>query len=194
MLFAYLTRTLKFIVMKKIGVLMIVASLFFAVSCDKFTLLSIPLELPGEIAFSVDAASPKSFNDNFIIKLNEVPELEQYLDKIDQLSIKDIKIAITEYADSSSKNCVLNGTVKYSSVSSVTPTDLATFNDVNIYNLFMNQSEYTCTSVVNEYINVADLLKNEGEAKFYLNGDVSDLPAVGKMKIIIVAEAKVKIL
>lgn len=194
MIFVHLILNLKCKIMRKILFVLFLIPALFIISCDKFTVIPVPFDIPTEIAFDINSAAVNSFNKEFVVKLSEVPELETYLNKIDALTIKQIVLSIPGYSDSSSHNCILNGTLKYSSSSSSVPIDLTTFDNVNIYNLFVDQTEYKCPSNADEYQKAADQLKNKGEIKFYLNASVDDIPAKGVAKLIISAEAKVNIL
>jgi len=181
--------------MRKISfVLLVVVAAFFS-SCDKFTNLNVPFTANfGTVDFNINSTTPNTINKVDTLDLSKIPALQQYLDQLDGMTIKAINIEIINYADSSSQTCTLNGTVKYSSINSSTEIDLATITDVKPYELYTNQTKYSCQGVVAEYQNVANLLLSDGKVKFYLNGTAIDWPAYGTMKVTVDAEAKVNLL
>jgi len=179
--------------MRKLSVLLLVGVVLLFTSCDKFTNLKIPAPLTATFDFAISSSTDNTINKVETVNLSDVPDLQQYLDQIDGLTIKAIKIEITEYADSSAKDCTLDGTIKYSATTSTTPIDLATATALNLNDMFVNKTKYDCPGVVAEYQNVANELINNGSVKLYINGTSTAWPAVGKAKITIEAEATVKL-
>jgi len=178
--------------MRKLGILLMVGVVFMFTSCDKFFNLKIPAPLSRTLNFKLDASVSKNINDSFEVSLSDVPELKDYLDKIDKITVKAINIEILEYSDSSSKNCVLNnGTVKYRTSTDPTKIQIATFNGINLNDYFLNKTKYSCDGVVAEYQKVGDELKNNGTIKLYINGTATEWPAIGKAKITVETEATV---
>ncbi len=169
--------------MKKITFALVVLLAAFFTSCDELLnqTIDINTSFTTTYDFSIDQAGTIERQATIDVSTNS--DLEKYLDKIQGYALKSIIVKVKEYQGA--QDILFNGELKFSKSGSTDKTTIGSITDLNLYDMFSNNSEYKITvdQTVQDAIS-QELLDNK-MLTLYLEGSVSDAPVTATLEITI---------
>ncbi len=179
--------------MKKSFVLLSALVLFAAVSCDllsQYSIITIGTSFSKTFDFTIDKVTTIDQEETIDVSTNA--DLDQYLDKIEDYTIKSINIDVQSFSGNDS--ALFNGDLKFSPLSSTDKTTIGAITDLNLKDLYDNGTSYDITVDTQVQDALSKELKDNKGLILYLSGSVDKVPVTATVNVTLEVDVKAQAL